>query len=121
MRVDVLAVAEDTGLITVDSPAGRFDATWSGPAPAVGDVVDVEVDCEPSRWTDVAVGTTRVLPPGCWLHGVVEHVDDDGVVVLRSGPVALIEIEMLGAPPEGVLGVQVAIPVTKARLFPTNI
>lgn len=72
MRIEVRSV--DVGPsppVVVDSPAGRFGATWRGPAPAVGDVIDVEIDCAPCQWAEVVIGTAAgELPPGiaAWRH-----------------------------------------------------
>lgn len=121
MRIEVRSV--DVGPsppVVVDSPAGRFGATWRGRAPAVGDVIDVEIDCAPCRWAEVVIGTAAgELPPGS-LHGVIERVESDGVAVLRSGP-AITLLEMVGPPPDGMLGARVAIPASDIRLFPSNL
>ncbi len=107
--------------VVVDSPVGRFAATWQGPVPAVGDVVDVEIDCAPCRWTDVVIGIAAGEQPPGSLHGVIERVQRDGVAVLRAGPTTTL-LEMVGPQPDGLLGARVAIPATDIRLFPpTNL
>jgi hypothetical protein len=119
--VEVLVVLPGhEGLVAVDSPAGGFEVIWSGTLPAVGDVVDVELDVrEPCHWTSVANGDAGALARPGWVHGIAEKVESDGVLVLRSGR-AITMIEMLGRPPDGVIGSAVAVPAEQFRAFPTH-
>ncbi len=121
MRVEMRSVdASSSQTVVVDSPVGRFAATWQGPPPAVGDVVDVEIDCARCRWTEVVIGIAAVEPPPGSLHGVIERLESDGVAVLRTGP-AITLLEMVGPQSDGLLAARVAIPATEIRLFPTNL
>ncbi|WP_164545217.1 hypothetical protein [Antribacter gilvus] len=124
MRATVLAVADDTSsAVEIEGPAGRLRGTWVGPLPGPGDVVDVEVDVEPCSWTDVLIAaeSTDVPEPtvGAWLHGVVERIDPDGVLVLRSGR-AITLVEMTGPQRVDALGATVALPAIGTRLFPVQ-
>ena len=121
MRVEVRSAdAGSPQTVVVDSPAGTFAATWRGRAPAVGDVIDVEIDRAPCRWAEVVRGIAAGEPTSGWLHGVIERVENDGVAVLRSGP-AITLLEMVGPQPDGLLGAPVAIPAREIRLYPINI
>lgn len=121
MRVEMRSVdASSSQTVVVDSPIGRFAATWQGPAPAVGDVVDAEIDCTPCRWTEVVIGIAAGEPPPGSLRGVIERVESDGVAVLHAGP-AITLLEMVGPQPDGLLGARVAIPAREIRPLPTNL
>ncbi|UTT60393.1 hypothetical protein [Cellulosimicrobium cellulans] len=121
MRIEIRSVdAGSSQTVVVDSPAGTFGATWRGPAPAVGDVVDVEIDCAPCRWAEVVIGIDAGELPPASLHGVIERAESDGVAVLRSGP-AITLLELVGPQPDGIIGARVAVPASDIRLFPSNL
>jgi hypothetical protein len=119
-----LGTAHDVGHRDVDS-------TWwtalvgPGPGPAVEDIVNVELEVPGEiSWNEVATEDTPTLRPAGtdhqWLRGVVEAVEPDGVMVLRSG-VGLTMLEMTGDTPDGVVGTKIAVPVQELRFYPTGV
>lgn len=124
MRVTVVAGGTRALEVLVDSPAGRLRGAWDGPMPGVGETTDIEVETGgPCSWAD-----TLFVPDGAslaadddrsWLRGVVERIDPDGVLILRSGP-AVTSVDMIGVPLAGAVGRSVAIPVSGVRFFPTG-
>lgn len=125
MRVTVTGGGSRSSEVVAVGPAGRLQGTWDGPLPAVGEMVDVEVETDgPCPWTDVLFVSDGAFSPTdddqSWLRGVVERINPDGVLILRSGP-AVTPVEMIGTPPVGAVGSPVAIPVSGVRFFPTGI
>lgn len=124
MRVTVMTVESRASEVVVDGPAGRLRGTWDGPLPGVGEMTDIEVDTDgPCSWADalfVSDGASLATDDRSWLRGVVERIDPDGVLILRSGA-AITPVEMSGTPIEGAVGRSVAVPVSGVRFFPTGI
>jgi hypothetical protein len=123
--VVVKAVGEGRPVpVLVETPAGLLRGAWMATLPAVGDVVDVELEVpQDVSWDEVTVeGRPAARPSGAdkqRLWGVVEAVEPDGVMVLRSG-VGLVLVDMTGRAPDGVVGAKVTVPVSELRFFPTG-
>jgi len=96
---------------TVPTGAGEVDAELEVPG---------EVD-----WRTIVAASTRANVPSpaedeLLLRGVVEDLDQDGVLTLRvAGSVVL--IDTVGEPPLHVVGQEVAMVVHSAELYPTGV
>ncbi|GAB2503171.1 hypothetical protein GCM10027063_48110 [Promicromonospora xylanilytica] len=123
--VVVKAVGEGRPVpVLVETPAGLLRGAWMASLPEVGDVVDVELEVPHDvSWDEVTVeGRPAARVSGAdeqRLRGVVEAVEPDGVMVLRSG-VGLVLLDMTGRAPDDVVGAKVTVPVSELRLFPTG-
>lgn len=123
--VVVRAVGEGRPVpVLVETPAGLLRGTWMATLPAVGDVIDVELEVpQDVSWDEVTVeGRPAARLSGAdkqRLWGVVEALEPDGVMVLRSG-VGLVLVDMTGRAPDGVVGAKVTVPVSELRFFPTG-
>lgn len=121
------------------SPSGPGVGLWVSPAFVRGDVVaantvtlpvaatEVDVEVEVSghiHWMEILVA--RDLPgdllpadDGVLLQGVVEDVDQDGVLTLRIAD-AVVLVETTGEPPLGVVGEHVAMLARDPEIYPTG-
>ncbi|WP_419702732.1 hypothetical protein [Promicromonospora sp. NFX87] len=123
--VVVKAVGEGRPVpVIVETPDGLLRGAWMAALPAVGDVVDVELEVpDDVSWDEVTVEDSPAAHrPGAdeqRLWGVVEAVGPDGVMTLRSG-VGLVLLGMTGRAPDRVVGAKVAVPVSELQLFPTG-
>ncbi|MBB2923655.1 hypothetical protein [Cellulomonas cellasea] len=113
--------------VGVNAPGVSGSAVWRGPgAPVVGVPVDVELDVPgPVGWDMFVVGTPSTDLPAVAegelrLVGVVEHRDDDGVVVLRVGR-SVVLVETTGTPPRRIDGQRVAVVVRGVEVHPTSV
>ncbi|MBL0886211.1 hypothetical protein [Myceligenerans indicum] len=111
--------------VVVETPAGLLRGVFMATVPAVEDVVNVELEVPGEiSWDEVTIGDRATAHPAGtgrqWLRGVVEAVEPDGVMVLRSG-VGLTMLEMTGDAPDGVVGTKIAVPVHELRFHPTGV
>lgn len=114
------------GRVEVDAPGVAGSALWRGEGdPVTGVPVHVElevpdeVDWERIAITPSGAGAQAVPDDALLLSGVVEHLDDDGVVTLRvAGSIVL--VETVGTPPPGVDGKPFTLAVRRAEVYPTG-
>lgn len=127
MRVEIVRVADpDSGAVEFRCDAGTALGYWEGKVPAVGDVVDVEVDI-PEDVTDwvrrsgATGGELRTIGDGVRVRvkGTVEELGDP-VVVLRVGS-GLVLVAFIGEGPELSVGSVVEFLTPHLRLFPTDL
>ena len=131
MRLHVTAARTlDSHTVVVDGPDVSGVAAWRGDGePPVDAAVDVEIDiADEVSWGDIvrdsekidacvqsAQGSDQLV-----VRGVVDEVDQLGVLVLNVAG-AIVLIETIGEPPEGVVGSTVVIVTRRASVFPTGI
>lgn len=102
-------------------------AQWRGKTPLL-DAVEMDVELEVPEtltWDDIVVDgaagdCANLNDEELLLDGIVEGVDDAGVLVLRVGG-GLVLIDTISAPQAIVNGRRVSLVVRAASVFPTNI
>ena len=128
MRVALGEVAEgDPPTVVVTASGVSGTGLWRGEAPPTA-VTEVDVELEvPGQidWTDIFVAPD--LPGGIapadgelLLQGVVEGVDQDGILTLRIVH-SIVLIETVGEPPVGLVGTHVAVLARHTGIYPTGV
>lgn len=122
MQIKVLRVGEPPPLVVdCDGPGGRLIGEWRGDAaPAVGDLLDVEIDLLGDlSWDGHARPTTEGEGfDGHVAIGVVEGVLAECVTLRVAGSVVL--LEAAGTPPADVVGQRIAWVTQGFALWPSG-
>lgn len=128
MRLEIVGFAAGNRLVVAAGDGNVAGVVvWRGepPAPGARDA-DVELGVpEAVDWREIGVGdgAVNVAVPAdneLWLRGLVEDLDQDGVLtVLVAGSVVL--IDTVGEPPLRVVGEEVAMVVRAAEVYPIGV
>jgi len=127
MRVALSKVlGGDPPTVVVTAPGVSGGGLWRSETPPVATTeVDVELEV-PGQidWTEILA--VRDLPghlvpadDELLLQGVVEDVDQEGVLTLRIAD-AVVLVETIGEPPLGVVGEHVAMLARHTEIYPTG-
>ncbi|GEA86041.1 MAG: hypothetical protein NVV70_14810 [Cellulomonas sp.] len=113
--------------VVVTAPGLSGDGLWRGDSPPVAGA-EVDIELEVPRiigWTEIMVARdlprdVRPADGELLLQGIVEDVDQEGVLTLRIADEVVL-IETVGEPPLGVVGQHVAMFAQRSELYPTGI
>lgn len=117
----------DPPTVLVTAPGVSGGGLWRGETPPVAATeVDIELEV-PGQidWMEILVARElpgHLLPAESelLLQGVVEDVDQDGVLTLRIADAVLL-VETIGEPPLGVVGEHVAMLARHTEIYPTGV
>jgi hypothetical protein len=121
MRATALNAADDQSrALTVSTSVGDLDGQWMGSSPVrAGDELDLELELGPPRAWDELVGPGTRTDPSPRVPALVEQAFDDGVIVVRIGT-TVAQLEIVGEVPASVAGLNVSVPISDLKFFPTG-
>lgn len=87
-----------------------------------GDIIQVELELpRPRRWSDLLTDSPSggLEGPHATLHGQIEAADGEVVIARVEG--ALLQLELLDAPPVNPVGTEIEIAADDLEFYPTGI
>lgn len=125
MYVEILGI-ENASRVRVRSALGEFSAAWHGALPPIGAHRDAELDfANHFTWGVEAVplepqsaAMADGADGGVVIVATVEHLEEDGSLVLRLGP-SIAMLTVFGDPPP--LGTTIRLVAPAVTLYDTNI
>jgi hypothetical protein len=112
--------------VLFDAEAGRGEAVWRGPTRDTVAAIDVELDIpDEVGWDEIVLDAPggdalSVGDEGMVVRGVVEGVDESGVVTLHL-PGAWLLVDTSGDRPGAIVGHGIRFVARRAELYPTDI